>query len=318
MIFATQRYRWSQTAIIAVSRIALFFLVVVEIASACKAQDLEHATFNAARDAAKSKGTDIIVFVHGSDWNPYGEQIRKTAWEDPSFRLAIADLAQMMRINDMENPTEADKKDKALRTKNFPINQFKSYPLVCFFDPDGTYYKSLSGDSLPSNRDEFTQAVVTQLKARRMRDQYLSQAESEPDLARKTELLFQGYQLGTGKSKQFKDAIQKADPNDTQGFLSILNFNGQTLVTKATTLAKEGKANQALEMLANQLANRHLLPEQRQWVLLAKLNTYRYVPNSLLKVEEIADQSGKVSKTSIPGRAIEVIANRYARQAKKK
>lgn len=283
----------------------------------CNAQDVESQSFQAARKVAVDRDLDTIVLVHGSDWNPYGEKLRKECWESDLFRGAVSDLAELARIDVMENPTQEETIDYARRSKGFPVKKMQSYPAIYLFDRQGRHYASLYGDSLPSDAAGFANAVVARLQARRERDRLWDQAKDTADVAEKTQLLFSAYQLGVGNRDQFKKAIKNADPNDTQGFLSRINFDGPALVRQSLKLTKDGKSAQSLSMLDAHLENEHLQPTQRQWVLLAKVNSYRHIPGSKEKMLEIANESEGISVTTIPGRAIKVIVDRFARPRKK-
>lgn len=283
----------------------------------CDAQVIEHPTYEAAREVAVAAKQDTIVLVHGSDWNPYGEKLRSEAWEAESFREAVGEYAQLTRIDFRENPTEKQKTDYARRIKNFPIKKSNCYPIVHFFDQDGHHYTALFGDSLPGDPVKFTQAVLAKLQARRDRDELWNQANKEREVATKVRLLFEAHQLRAGNLQRFKKAIKKADPKDTQGYLSVLNFDGQALVRQSLKLVKSGEPDKAMALVDSHLRNEHLQPVQRQWALLAKINACRHIPGSKEKMLEVARESEGISTTSIPGRAINVLASKFAKPRKK-
>jgi len=227
------------------------------------------SSYAEALEKAKADQRDVLVLVHGSDWCRAGERFKESVWDNPKFTEALGDGFVRFNVDVMENPTEQQKQTLADRHKGFHV-KFGNYPLLIMVEPDGTRYKTVTGSTFPSTREETTALILESRRARETRDYLLGEAERTKDQVERASILFEALQVGAGKREEIVEAVKQADPNDKSGYLANLTFDRNQVLARSRQLAMEEKYDEAIRWLDEMIAQQGLSVEQRQWVGTAK------------------------------------------------
>lgn len=87
------------------SRTSFLPLLLAPLLSAASlsAADSNDRSLVSAFDSVAEDGV-VIIYAHGSDWNPAGKLVAKSIWENPAFRASLPSKAQLCTADFLENP----------------------------------------------------------------------------------------------------------------------------------------------------------------------------------------------------------------------
>ena len=264
-------------------------------------------SFAEGRARSAEQGEVLLVLVHGSDWQPFGERLFEDVWQDASF-VASAELvlADVDILQDAKEAVRAanDERNKGWKKKESGL---RTYPSVIAYAPDGSRIGNRQGRDLPKELDAARLALLEFAACCRMwsdlgRD--LDAAREAKDTARELELLIARDRLPLQRSQKLLDEVKRLDPEDKSGHIARLTFPyWNTLVTQATSEAKAGKGAEAEERLLGMLANEAYTLEQRGVIHLALGSAYRRWEGHSLQASASFEAAWRAAPGSVCGRA---------------
>ena len=263
-----------------------------------------------ARKLAKAHDKDIILFVHGSNWNRLGEKFRTKIWNHPTFQNQLGDGFVTLRIDYLDNPSATQKKSLATATKGLKL-KFHSYPVIALYDPNGHLYATWLGSDFPLMRSQALGLILRQQAQRKKRDAFLKQAATQQGIE-KAQSLYRAIECNAGLRTEIIKQLKTCDPNNQSGYLILLEFSGRAAMKKANKLADEKKFTEALAWLDKQLNKPRLNTEQKQWILAAKGNVYRRWGKHLTEMRKSFMDAYQLDPQSIIGKAAYRLAKRFA------
>lgn len=261
--------------------------------------------FTTALAQAKSNKSDIVVFVHGSDWNRPGEAAAKI-WNDPRFLTSVGPGVLLVDLDRKETQTEAE---KAAFKKNEGGNPpVRSLPAVALYDSEGRLVGSVSGSDEMDSAGGLLAATKKLLVTRRERDELWKVADGASAVI-KAGKLGQGLDrmnIGLGPKGIYKpvlEAIQKADPEDKSGYVGKYTFSNEALVGLALKSAEAKNYGEAESEFAKWDRNPRLSPTQRQQLQAAKFALYQRWPEKKSEVRPILEKMRDIDPKSELGQA---------------
>ncbi|NWK54504.1 thioredoxin family protein [Verrucomicrobiaceae bacterium N1E253] len=259
---------------------------------------------------AKQQKKDIVLFVHGSNWNRLGEKFKTKIWDQTDFKSELADAVISCRVDYREGLDEDEKKAFNESIKGLKL-KFRSYPVLALYDPEGRMIAQWCGSDFPLMASQALGLIEKGIQQRAQRDALIAQASSQQGIE-KAESLYDAIQTGTGMRAELLKLMREADPNDQSGLIKILELNGRKTMGRANQLIGEKKYEEALQWLDEQAQISKLSAEQKQWILAAKGNVYRRWGNHLPEMERELMAAYALDKESPMGKASYRLAKRFA------
>jgi len=279
------------------------FIALLLLANSALGQRV--ADFTTAAAQAKTTKSDIIVFVHGSDWNRPGEVAAKI-WNDPRFLSAVGSGVLLVDLDRKENPTDAEKEAiKKNAAGNPPV---RSLPAVALYDSEGRLVGTVSGTDELAASGGLLAATKKLLVTRRERDELWKSAEGASAII-KAGKLGQGLDrmnidLGPkGIYKPVLEEIRKADPEDKSGYIGKYTFSNEALVGLALKAAESKNYAEAETEFAKWDRNPRLSPTQRQELQAAKFALFQRWPEKKNEVRPILEKMRDIDPKSDLGQA---------------
>ncbi|GAA5125378.1 hypothetical protein JIN84_14045 [Luteolibacter yonseiensis] len=285
------------------SRLLLRSLCVAACLSSAFGQRV--ADFTAALEKAKSSKADIMVFVHGSDWNRPGEAAAKI-WNDPRFLSNMGAGVLLVDIDRKENPTESEK--TAAKRNEAGDPKVRSVPAVALYDDEGRLVGSFSGTSEIEAAGGLLNATKKLLAVRRGRDEFWKSANGSSGVM-KAGRLGQGLDcmnLGLGPKDAYKPVLEemkKADPDDKSGYIGKYTFSSEKLVDLAIDKAEKKDFTAADQELTRWDANPRLSPRQKQELQAARFALYQRWPEKKSALKPLLEKMRDIDPKSELGQA---------------
>lgn len=261
--------------------------------------------FTTALAQAKSSKSDIVVFVHGSDWNRPGEAAAKI-WNDPRFLTSVGPGVLLVDLDRKEIQTDAE---KAAFKKNEGGNPpVRSLPAVALYDSEARLVGSVSGTEEMAAAGGLLAATKKLLVTRRERDELWKSAEGATAVM-KAGKLGQGLDrmnIGLGPKGLYKpvlEEIKKADPEDKSGYAGKYTFSGDALVELALKSAAAKTFPEAESEFAKWDKNPRLSPTQRQQLQAARFALYQRWPEKKGEIKPTLEKMRDVDPKSELGQA---------------
>lgn len=279
------------------------FLTLALLASSAFGQRV--ADFSAAAAEAKASKSDIVVFVHGSDWNRPGEVVAKI-WNDPRFLTSVGPGVLLVDVDRKENQSDAEK--AALKKNEAGNPPVRSLPAVAVYDSEGRLVGSVSGTEELNAAGGLLAATKKLLVTRRERDEVWKAAEGASAVM-KAGRLGQGLDrmnIGLGPKGIYKpvlEEIRKADPEDKSGYVGKYTFSGDALVGLALKAAETKTYSDAEGEFAKWDRNPRLSGTQRQELQAAKFALYQRWPEKKDAIRPTLEKMRDVDPKSELGQA---------------
>ncbi len=261
--------------------------------------------FTTALAQSKSAKSDIVVFVHGSDWNQPGEAAAKI-WNDPRFLASVGPGVLLVDLDRKETQTNAEK--AALKGNEGGNPPVRSLPAVALYDADGRLVGSVSGTEEMAAAGGLLAATKKLLVTRRERDELWKSAEGATAVI-KAGKLGQGLDrmnIGLGPKGLYKpvlEEIKKADPEDKSGYAGKYTFSGDALVELALKSAAAKTFPEAESEFAKWDKNPRLSPTQRQQLQAARFALYQRWPEKKDEIKPTLEKMRDVDPKSELGQA---------------
>ncbi|MCK5001077.1 MAG: hypothetical protein KAS23_16150, partial [Anaerohalosphaera sp.] len=227
------------------------------------------------------------VFIHGSNWCPVGEVVKKKVWDTTTLPTALKGGFILVSIDHPDNAPKNPEYEK-LKKKNSKFNcRTNIYPAVFLLDKDARLYGQINGIQHDVNSSDLAEQMLKIHEKRKQRDSYWQKAESSTGIE-KAELFGKGLDaigVGLGHKGVYKpilEQIKKADPDDKSYYARKYTFNAGTYKNEALKLAGEKEFDQAIELLDSQIVhpgNKLLTSEQIQQIHMAKFHVYKSWPD---------------------------------------
>ncbi len=244
------------------------------VPSTLLAQAKMHPTFAAAVEAAPDSGGMVVVLLHGSDWNSFGEQFLANVFKSKELAKNLDRSVALVAVDHKESPSAKDKQ-VAEGANKLPAVNVRTYPSILITDGQGRALVVLQ----PLDEFDSGTALATQLQQWYdricARDQMLVQAQNTSG-HEQVRILGEALRVGeVGLGLHLKDArkfslheildaMKKADPQDESGWIFATAFPFDEVVKTTERLLKESGLPAAETELDQRLTNPHLLPAQRQ------------------------------------------------------
>jgi hypothetical protein len=284
--------------------------MVLSLLLACAlshAPTADSLSFAEGRARSAKEGEVLLVLVHGSDWQPFGERLFDDVWQDAGFATsAEVILADVDILQDPKDGVRAanDERNKGWKKKESGL---RTYPSVIAYAPDGARIGNRQGRDLPKELDAARLALLEFAACCRMWSDIggdLDAAREAKDTARELELLIARDRLPLQRSSKLLDEVKRLDPEGKSGHLARLTFPyWNTLVSQATAEAKSGKGAEAEERLSGMLANEAYTLEQRAVIHLALGSAYRRWEGHGVQAGESFEAAWRAAPDSVCGRA---------------
>jgi len=259
---------------------------------------------------AKKSHHDILLFVHGSNWNRLGEKFRHQIWEDEKFQNQLGSQLITLRLDLLESPNEEQKKSFAAAKKGLKM-KFRSYPVLALYDSEGRHYATWAGSDFPLIQSETVAMITHEVDQRKKQDAYLAEAE-KLEGAKKAQALYLAAEAQSGRRAEIIKRLKACDPKNEFGYLGLLDFDGRKALKYANGLVKQKKFKEAIAWLDQQWAQPKLNTEQKQWILAAKGNVYRrWGKKHLKEMDDAFMASYKLDPKSVVGKASLRLAQKF-------
>lgn len=277
------------------------FCICLLIAGSATAQRV--ADFPAALARAKRENLPLLVLFSGSDWNTDSKPVLDV-WTSPDWEQKLTGKTLLLNIDRKENPDDAarvlEEKNKACKT------WISTHPTLVLYDSQGRQAGMVSGAPGIAAAGGLHRAVGGLYQALRERDDLWQRAEKENGI-RKAALIGEGLdRIGAGAGKEWepeRQAIAKADPKDSLGYLAKYQFVSREHVNRIT----EAKDATAWEVIGKELdvlaRNPRLSASQRQEVHAARFALFKKWPGHEAEARRALEEMEKADPKSVPGKA---------------
>jgi len=263
-----------------------------------------------ATKLAKKYDSDILLLVHGSDWNRLGEKFRHLIWEESKFQQQLGSNLITLRLDYLESPSEDQKKSFAAATKGLKV-KFPSYPVLALYDSEGKVNTTWTGSNFPLMQSQAVALITHGVSQRKKRDAYLAEAQ-KLDGVKKAEALYLAAETQSGQRAEIIKQLKACDLSNQFGYISLLEFNGRKAMAHTNKLVKEKKFEEAIGWLDDQWAQPKLDIEQKQWILAAKGNVYRrWGAGHLRAMDDSFMAAYKLDAESVVGKACLRLAQKF-------
>lgn len=287
-----------------------YLIFTVFLLTHLQASPTSASTWKEAAEKAKAEQKDILLLVHGSNWNRLGEKFKQQIWVQEKFKNQLGDGFVILSVDYLDAPNEEEKKKFDTVTKGLKM-KFRSYPALALYDPEGRHYATWTGSDFPLMTSQAVSMITHKQSQRKKRDAFLIHSK-ELKGVKKAELLYLAIETDAGLRKETLKQLKETDPDNQSGYLSLLEFSGRNALGHANKLAGEKKFDEALTWLDEQWAQPKLNTEQKQWILAAKGNVYRRWGGHLNEMNEVFMAAYKLDPKSITGKASYRFAKRFS------
>ncbi len=215
---------------------AALTLALAALAAPLLAELAWQTDFAAAARTAKESGTDLFVFVGGSDWCAPARAFKREVLKAPAVEAALGKAFVCVALDRPDRASPEQKAAAAQREKGFEA-AVHNYPGVVLLDAEGRCYLKLEA---PQGGAEALLAAVRQARAlKARRDAALERAAKLSGAARAQALgaALEGlgeYALRDGRHshRALFDELKRLDPQDAAGTQRRLTFNPDALAER--------------------------------------------------------------------------------------
>ena len=205
------------------------------------AASVQAATFVDSYEEGKDKVGDdgFIVVVYPDGWNAKNTALGKAILKSPEFSKAAGDAVLLEHaIPNITNKEWADARNKRLGPINLPegTGATLNYPCIYMCDKDGRNYALINADVFRDSKlskekmtkqaiKKASQEVAARLVAIKKQRSIMEKAASASGKAA-VDLYHEACNLpGINRPDKVVDLVKKADPEDKNGLVDVLNHN---------------------------------------------------------------------------------------------
>lgn len=249
----------------------LFLLGSVSLIAAPK----RAASFSEALKQAKTDNTPVAVMTYGSTWHLASKRFHDQLWMSEDFSKQ---LKTTVILTEVDVPQQLDKEQsKAFNEahKGWEEKAIKSYPAIQLYSPDGFLLKTFQGQEVRilTSASALAAHVDSIVNSSNKRDQLhneINQARAAKDTEKEARVLAELASLNINHDPKLVEQMQKADPQDKEGWQARLSFKGWDFVRHISELIEKKETDKAMREVDDMLKSDAYKPEQRALILGAK------------------------------------------------
>ena len=226
---------------------------------------------------AKSLNAPLVVLVHGSDWNSWGETVNDRIFKSKPFEQSLTDGTVILAdVDILQSPDEEQKKKNDARNKDWKGAGVYTYPAICAYASDGTLLGTCQGKKLPKDITQADKAIkdliTSCLKYNDLSDKAAT-AKAKEDTKAELKALAELGELNLTQPKGFLERIKELDPTDSSGHYAKLSFpHWNKLFLDATNRTKKGEGA-AVEAELNEMLKCKVYSNEQIALIHAALGT---------------------------------------------
>jgi tetratricopeptide (TPR) repeat protein len=245
---------------------------------------------------ARERAATHLVFVHGSDWNLYGERLMQEVWRT-KLVCDLADEAALVLsdVDALQSANDTKRAANELRNTGWKGTGLTTYPAFIAFDSQGRLLGSRQGLDLPRNALQARICVLEFMACLRFRaelDERLAEVRATGDAGRELELLLSRDGLDLEPAPDLLERLRAIDTDDARRLAARIEFpDWFGLVRQATSEAAGGEGAQTEERLRAMLEEPAYTDDQRATVWFALGSAYR-------RWEGHAEQAGRAFRAA--------------------
>ncbi|MAF65490.1 MAG: hypothetical protein CMJ84_07515 [Planctomycetes bacterium] len=237
-------------------------------------------SFSEGAKLARERSAIHVVFVHGSDWNLFGEHLRETVWESTLVRDSTEDAGMILSdVDVLQNPDEAARSANERRNAGWKGTGLVTYPAFIALDAQGELLGSRQGLELPRDASRAKVCVLEFVACLRLRgeiDVRLAAARAEGDARSELALLLSRDGLPLERAPDLLERLRAMDTDEARSAAARIDFPDRfELVRQATSKAAGGEGAETERRLHAMLAEPAYTDEQRATVWFALGGAYR-------------------------------------------
>ena len=221
---------------------------------------------------ARERAETHLVFVHGSDWNPYGELLMGEVWRTDLVNDMAANAGLVLSDVDVLQGADDDARvANERRNADWKGTGLSTHPAFIAFDSQGRLLGSRQGLDLPRNAAQARICVLEFIACLRLRaelDESLAKVHAEGDVERELELLLSRDSLPLERAPDLLERIRAIDTDEARRAATRIGFpDWFGLVRQATSEATGGEGAQTEERLRAMLEEPAYTDDQRDGVV---------------------------------------------------
>ncbi|MED6334586.1 MAG: hypothetical protein VYE81_04240 [Planctomycetota bacterium] len=245
---------------------------------------------------ARERAETHLVFVHGSDWNPYGELLMGEVWRTDLVNDMAANAGLVLSDVDVLQGADDDARlANERRNADWKGTGLSTHPAFIAFDSQGRLLGSRQGLDLPRNAAQARICVLEFIACLRLRaelDESLAKVHAKGDVERELELLLSRDSLPLERAPDLLERIRAIDTDEARRAATRIEFpDWFGLVRQATSEATGGEGAQTEERLRAMLEEPAYTDDQRATVWFALGSAYR-------RWEGHAEQAGRAFRAA--------------------
>ncbi len=234
--------------------------------------------YETAARVAKERGSDLFIFVNGSDWSSAGRTYKRSVLQNPAVERSLANFV-CLEIDRPDKPSEQQKEVAKLNRK-FEVT-LHNYPAVVLLDKDERCI--LKAENPPAEIPALARLLREALNRKTRRDTALAQAAKMEKLHRAAALgkvleALDSYALRDRRHshRYLLSEIRKLDPEDTTGVHRRLEFNFDSFGERQIwPLLREKKYDEAMQLVEKELKDPRNDTKLRQHFMAYRFHVYQ-------------------------------------------
>ncbi|MDD2598133.1 MAG: hypothetical protein PHO37_02750 [Kiritimatiellae bacterium] len=296
--------------------IALWISLAAVLITNCQAKVIRMNSYAEGLEAAKLNNAILVVLVHGSNWNTWGEQLNTEIFKSSAFESSLPDATLVFAdVDILQSPGEAEKKANETRNRGWDSKAVYTYPAISVYAPDGTLLSTCQGSALPESlalaRSAIHDLIALALQYENLKKQ-AQKAYADNDAQRELQALAELGAMPLTRLPQLLERIKTLDPKDAAGHAARLSFpRWNNLLADITKRTQGGQAAEAEAELNTMLESKAYSREQRALLLVALGNCHRLQKDHQEQAAAAFKKALQVAPDSFAGQMAERILSAW-------